>query len=213
VIVVSNVALLVLERSPDGEGGATLVALDPISRQVVYRRNLGADVRRMALSSELGLLALADASGRRVRLVEPITLSPVTDFSVGAAAVDVGFIDGGRSLVAVSGDPGEPGAVHMWRLKRDEDGVNIKRSAQLALSGAPVRMAVSPNRPSVAVGLDTGRIAVVDLGGKHDHVATWVELPDTPRDVIWCDPTTPGPTLPEWSDTRPPEFLVGEPRP
>jgi hypothetical protein len=211
VIVISNTAVLVLDRRPDGEDGSVLVAADPSSDQVVYRRPLPGDVRRMALSFELGLLAFADASSSRVRLVEPVGLATVAEFEMSAPVVDVAFLNDGQSLVAVAGAPDGKGVLHLWRLKRKKTELKLTREAVVELGATPVRMAAWPAGPRVAVGLESARIEVVDLKSKNAHVVHSVELPGVPRDLVWCDPNRPGPSLPDWSDDDPPEFVVGRP--
>jgi hypothetical protein len=211
VIVISSTAVLVLDRQPDGEGGSTLIAADPISRRVVYRRRLPGDVRRMAISRELGLIAFADSGSARIRLVEPLTLAPVAEFATAGPAVDVAFLSDGKALVAAVETPGGAGGAHVWRLKKKKTGLRIRREAAVGLSAAPVRLAPWPGGHRVAVGLATGTIEILDLDSKKERVARRIDLPGVPRDVVWCDPTRPGPSLPDWSDDKPPELVIGPP--
>jgi hypothetical protein len=146
VIVVSNTVLLVLERPAAGEGGSTLVALDPLSRQVVFRSQLSGDVQRMALSAELALLALADASSPTVRVLAAATLTQVLELPVVAPARDVAFLADGRSLVAATGRPGTGGSVHLWILKTKGDHLRVKREADVALSATPIPARSHPPR-------------------------------------------------------------------
>jgi hypothetical protein len=62
----------------------------------------------------------------------------------------------------------------------------------------------------VAMGLESARIEVVDM--KESEIVATVNLPDQPRDVVWCDLTVPGPAIPEWSDEKPPELYIGNPQ-
>jgi hypothetical protein len=211
VIVISNTAVLVLDRRPDGEGGATLVAADPISRRVVYRRRLPGDVHRMALSVEFGLIALADSGSARIRLVEPLTLAPVVEFATAGPAVDVAFLNEGKTLVAAVETPDGRGNAQIWQLKKKKTELKTRREAVVELTAAPVRMAGWPGGLKVAVGLATGKIEILDLEAKKERVAERIDLPGVPRDVVWCDLTRPGPSVPDWSDAKPPELVIGPP--
>ena len=206
VEMVSDTVLLALERGPDGAGTAVLHAVDLVTQQVVYRRELAGDVRRFALSRALGLLAFADASTGTVELVAPATLATVGSVQLGGTARDVAFLDryGGLAAVAVVGGSG--GELKLWKLKLLDGGLKVKKERALALPGALVRLAVAPGDVRLAVALEPGSIAVVDVEGL--VAATTIELPGPPRDLVWCDPTRPGPVLPDWSDDDPQELRL-----
>jgi hypothetical protein len=208
VEMVSDTVLLVLERGPDGNGVATLHAVDLATRQVVFRRELAGDVRRFALSRALGLLAFADASSGTVELVLPATLTPVGSLEMGGGIRDVAFLDlqGELAAVAAAAD-GTSGELKVWKLKPTEGGLKVKKERALPLPGTPVRLAVAPGERQLAVALEPGSILVVDV----DELvgARTLELASPPRDLVWCDPARPGPVLPDWSDDDPPELRLG----
>ena len=208
VEMVSDTVLLVLERGPDGDGVATLHAVDLATRQIVFRRELAGDVRRFALSRALGLLALADASSGTVALVLPATLTPVGSLQMGGGVRDVAFLDSQGELAAVAAAAdGTSGELKVWKLKPTDGGLKVKKERALPLPGTPVRLAVAPGELQLAVALDPGSILVVDLDEL--VVARTLELASQPRDLVWCDPARPGPVLPDWSDDNPPELRLG----
>ena len=194
--------VLVLARQPEGDPEATLLAVDLIGKRVVYRRPLRGDVRQMALSAGLGLLALADATTSTVQLFDPSVLSPVSALPVTGHCRDVAFMPDGVGLVAAAADSAGGGDVRMWELKRKGGELKIKKEFHVALPSSPVRLAVSPaGVPMVAVGLQSGAIVVIDM--ENETIVRTIELPEAPRDVIWVDPLVEGPMLPEWSDKSP----------
>jgi hypothetical protein len=208
VEMVSDTVLLVLERGPDGNGIATLHAVDLATRQVVFRRELAGDVRRFALSRALGLLAFADASSGTVELVLPATLTPVGSLEMGGGVRDVACLDSRGELAAVAAAAdGTSGELKVWKLKPTDGGLKVKKERALPLPGTPVRLAVAPDERQLAVALDPGSILVVDVDEL--VVARTLELASPPRDLIWCDPARPGPVLPDWSDDNPPELRLG----
>ncbi len=209
VIVVSNTAVLILERRPDGDGGSALLAVDPIGSQLVYRRDLDGDIRHMALSPSLGLLALADATRSVVRLVDPVTLTAVAELPSGGTPADVAFLADGGTLVAAVAGPSAEGSLRLWELKAARGSLAIKKQVDVSLSAAPVRLAAWPGGLRAAVGLASGKIEVVDLDAR--TIVGSVALPGVPRDVVWCDPALPGPAVPEWSDRSPAELSLGVP--
>ncbi len=208
VEMVSDTVLLALERGPDGTGAAVLYAVDLVTRQVVYRSELRGDVRRFALSRALGLLALADASSGTIELVVPATLTPVGSVQMGSEVRDVAFLDSQGGLAAVAGAAdGSAGELRFWKLKPADGGLKVKKERALPLPGTPIRLAVAPGESWLAVGLEPGSVVVVDV---EELVAVrTLELKASPRDLIWCDPTRPGPMLPDWSDDDAPELRLG----
>ncbi|PWB76903.1 MAG: hypothetical protein C3F15_04355 [Holophagae bacterium] len=208
VEMVSDTVLLVLERGPDGNGAATLHAVDLATRQVVFRRELAGDVRRFALSRALGLLAFADASSGTVELVLPATLTPVGSLEMGGGVRDVAYLDSRGELAAVAAAAdGTSGELKVWKLKPTDGGLKVKKERALPLPGTPVRLAIAPDERQLAVALDPGSILVVDVDEL--VVARTLELVSPPRDLVWCDPARPGPVLPDWSDDNPPELRLG----
>lgn len=207
VLPISKTAVLVLERRPGGEGGSSLVAVDLIGHQVVSRRTLPGDVRRVAVSSALGVLAIADTDSESVTLLDPNSMAPVMIFPVGASPRSVEFSSDGKALVAAVDDGLGAGSVRVWIFRVKKGVMEIKKEVSIPLSAAPVDMAVWPLGPKVAVGLSSARIEVVDL--VEETVTVTVDLPAEPRDVVWCDVTVEGPSAPEWSDEKPPELYIG----
>lgn len=208
VEMVSDTVLLALERGPDGAGPAVLHAVDLVTRQMVFRRQLAGDVRRFALSRALGLLAFADASSGTIELVAPATLMPVGSVQIGGGVNDVAFLDlqGGLAAVAAAAD-GSGGELKLWKLKVADGGLKVKKERALALPGRPTRLAVAPGELQLAVALERGSVVVVDV--KELATLGTHELAGPPRDLVWCDPARPGPLLPDWSDDEAPELNLG----
>lgn len=210
VLPLSSTSLLVLERRPDGEGGSTLAAVDLVSRRVVYRHHFPGDVRRLAASTRLGVLAVADAETQSVSLMDPSTNHRLVELPAAASPRDVAFLADGQSLVAALADDSGAGSVHVWLLKWSKNQLKIKSERDVALPAAPIKMSASPLGPWVAVGLESANVMVVDLEALDSVVS--IPLPGPPRDVVWCDLTAPGPPLPDWSDGPPVELELGAER-
>ncbi len=204
VLPLSSTSLMVLERRPDGVGGSALVAVDLVSRRIVYRSQLPGDVRRIAASTVLGVLAVADADSQSVQLMDPATNTRLIELPTGASPRDVVFLGDGLALVAALADASGAGEVRVWELKSAKGQIKVKSEESVELRAAPVRMSAWPLGPRVAVGLASARVEVIDLGAL-SAVAS-IPLPEPPRDVVWCDLTAPGPSLPEWSDQGPTEL-------
>ncbi len=169
-----------------------------ITSQVVYRRPLTGDIRHIALSPQLGLLALADAEANQVHLVEPATLALMAARPTPGQPVDVAFIQDGKTM-ATAVDTGDgAGTLDLALFKTGKKGMKLDKEFSIPLGAAPVRMAASPDGKFVAVALKGGSVAVIDIAGR-DIVGTGT-LPDTPRDLRWCDPTRDGPMVADWSD-------------
>lgn len=208
VEMISDTVLLALERSPDQPGEATLDAVDMVARQVVFRHRLPGDVQGFALSLELGLLAVADASTSAVTLMAPATMTPMASLTAGGPVRGVAFCDGpstSLAAIAAAGDTG--GELRVWVLKSGKDGIKVKKERSLPLEAAPSRLAVAPAGDRVAVALDPVGLLIVNLESL--LVERTVPLPAEPRDVVWCDPSRQGPLLPDWSDDDPPELRLG----
>jgi len=131
VLMISDSVLLALERGPDGDGEPVLTAVDTVNRQVVYRRPLPDGVRRLALSREMGLLALIDDSSASVMLVEPAMLSPVSSLPTGGAMKDAVFLDGVSSLAAVVGTENGAGELVVWKLKSKKGELVVKKELRM----------------------------------------------------------------------------------
>lgn len=195
-----DMMVLVLERRPDGGGPSTLVAVDLIDRKVVQRAILPGDVTRMAMSQQLGLLALADRTESSVALLEPATLATVLRIPVEGSPVDVAFARDGNRLVTVSNSGGRA-ALSAVELKPGRREIKVKPRLETELGAPAVRLALDPTGAFAAVALSPGRVEVRELD--KGAVVGAVELGDTPRDLAWCDPTREGPVMPEWSDRQP----------
>jgi hypothetical protein len=209
VLVPTDTTLLALERGPDGTGQSVITAVDLVTREVVYRRPLAGDVRMMALSERWGLLALADSAAGAVHLVAPSNLLPVISLDTDGAPSCVGFAEEGRTLVAASATDSEGGELRLWVLKKGKGTIKVKKRVDVALGSPPVRLAVSPSGDRIAVGTESAGVAIVDAVAR--ELTGVIELPGTPRDVVWCDPTAPGPILPDWSDEKAPELRLDAP--
>lgn len=207
-VIADNTVLLVLERDPIGEGQTAMVAVNLGDGRMVYRRPLGGDVRHFGLSPLLGLIALADASGGQVVFADPGTLNPQATFAVAGSPVDLVFVDGGSTLAVASELPDGGGELVLWKVKAEKKkGLVIKKEWHIALDGAPVRAATSPDGKLIAVGFADSRLQIIDVEEK-TLVQTAV-LPAAPRDIVWCDPSLAGPLLPAWTDDEPPTLDFG----
>ena len=198
IVAPDDAALLILERLPDAGTGIHMTTVNLITRQVVYRRPLSGDIRHMALSPQLGLLALADAETRYVHLAEPATLSPMAARPIPGQPVDVAFTHGGK-ILATAVDTGDgAGVLDLALFKTSKKGMKLDKEFTIPLAGAPVRIAPSPGGHYVALALEGGSVVVINVD-EREIIGTGT-LPDTPRDLRWCDPTREGPMTPEWSD-------------
>lgn len=202
VISSDDQTVLVLDRRPDGVGGASLVAVHILERQVALRRSLGADVVRMALSEHFGLLALAEPTERRIVLVEPGTVTALAQASAGGEPMDVVFAGHDDQLISAVADEAA-GVLRRWRLRRHHDALELDAHGELALAAAPVRMDLAPDGAQLAVALSDGTVDIVNV--RSLRIVGSLRLPGQPRDLRWCDPSRQGPLLPEWSDESSPE--------
>jgi len=207
IIAPDDAAILILQRLPDGSTGVHMSTINLITRQVAYRRPLAGDIVHMALSPQLGFLALADIETERVRFVEPATLTPMADHPVEGRPLDVAFVHGGKILATAIATPEGAGILELALFKSTKKGIKLEKEHTIALPAAPVRIAGSPSGDRVAVALDNNTITIIDVD-KREITAT-AELPGTPRDLRWCDLTREGPMIPEWSDGEPDEIDFG----
>ena len=207
-IVGGTTIAFVLDRHPTEPGEVWMTAVKLDEGRTVYRQALAGDVRHFALSEKLGVVALADAENRQVLLVQPATLTPIAGFKVDGRPMDLVFADDGTMLVVVVDGESGGDKIKFWKIKADKkEGLHLAKTWAAALAGRPQRVAVSPDGQHVAVGSEAEMLEVFSVD-KHTLV-TAVELPDVPRDVVWCDPSVEGPSLPEWSDEKPPEMEFG----
>jgi hypothetical protein len=211
IIAPDDAAMLVLERLPDGSTGVHMTTINLITRQLVYRRPLAGDIIRMALSPQLALLALADIEDRRIRLVEPATLVPIADYPTPGEPRDVAFVDNGKVLATAIETTDGNGILHLGVYKQGKHGLKLKKEHTVDLGSAPVRADRSPDGGQLAVALGTGEVVIVDVDQR--EVVLSLQLPGTPRDLRWCDPTREGPMVPEWSDGDAPDLDLGGFRP
>lgn len=206
VVMISDSVLLALEKGPLGEGPTYLTAVDMVSRQIVYRRKLPDSVGRIGLSREFGLLVYTDAASDVVRLVDPATLSQVLTLATAGPVNDAVFLDSIKMLAAVSPSGNGGGELRLWKLKAKKGDLSVKKEESAAFDRVPLRIAHSPAEDQVAVTFEGGRIDVISLHSL--EVVRTFELSGTPRDVVWCDPSRPGPMAPEWSSDSPPELRM-----
>ena len=207
-VLADNTVLLVLERLPDAGSEASMTAVNLGEGRLVYRLPLGGDVRHFAISISLGLMALAQAEGDQVIVVDPATLKPVTAFPTDGTPVDLVFADDGTTLVTAVERSDGGGDLLIWKLKEEKkEGLQKKKEWTVSLAAAPVRLAVSPDGRHVAVGLVNGELQIVGVDSR--TVVATANLLAAPRDVVWCDPSIEGPLLPDWSDDDEPTLGFG----
>jgi hypothetical protein len=188
VIAPDGGAMVILERLPDG-GDPHISAVNLTSRQVVYRRALDRNIVHMALSSKLGLLALADPDASTVHLAEPSTLMPVAARATEGRPNDLAFSRDDELLATALDTGGDGGALELALFRRSKKkGLYVAKEHTVPLPATPIRVDASPDGQYVAVALVDGTVVIVDLR--------------------WCDPSLEGPTAPEWSDGTPdtPDF-------
>ena len=203
-VLVGNTILIVLERLPDGGGESVLSVVQLTDGTLVYRRPLRGDIRHFAVSPELGLLALADATSNRVILADPATLTPAASFEVPGTPVDVLFVENGNLLVVGVEREDGGGEIDIWKIKHEKkEGWVRKKEWKVPLAASPVRLVASPDFRHVAAGLENAQLQVFEVDEK--QLVVTVDLPGPPRDLVWTDPFSEGPLLPDWSDMKPPE--------
>jgi hypothetical protein len=206
-VVGDNAVLFVLERRPLGDGEVRLSAVNLRGGRLVYRRHVDDDVRHFAVSSTLGLMALAAAATGQVILVDPATLKPAAMYETGGRPLDLVFADDGSLLVVAVEKTGDGGELLIWKFKQKKEELRRKKDWTVQLSGCPIRLASSPDGRHVAAGLGNGQLQIVAL--ETQSVETAVDLGGVPRDVVWCDPSIEGPLLPDWSDDDAPNLDLG----
>ena len=207
-VLADNTVLLVLERLPDAGSEASMTAVSLGEGRLVYRRPLGGDVRHFALSVTLGVMALSQAEGNQVIVVDPATLTPIAAFPTEGTPVDLVFAGDGSTLVTAVERSDGGGDLLIWKIKSEKkEGLKLKKEWTVPLPATPVRLASSPDGRHVAVGLMGGELQIVEVESRV-LVAT-ASLMTAPRDVVWCDPSIEGPLLPDWSDDDEPTLDFG----
>jgi hypothetical protein len=207
-VLADNTVLVVLERLPDAASEASMTAVSLGEGRLVYRRPLKGNVRHFALSVTLGVMALAQADGNQVIVVDPATLTPVAVFPTAGKPVDLVFAEDGSVLVVAVERTDGGGELLFWKIKQEKkEGLKKKKEWIVPLATAPARLARSPDGRHVAAGLKSGELQIFELHNKV-LVAT-AELPEAPRDVVWCDPSIEGPIVPDWTDDDEPTLNLG----
>jgi DNA-binding beta-propeller fold protein YncE len=207
-VLADNTVLFVLERLPDAGSEASMAAVSLSEGRLVYRRPLGGDVRHFALSVTLAVMALAQAEGNQVIVVDPATLTPIAAFPTEETPVDIVFAGDGSTLVTAIERQDGGGELLIWKIKSEKkEGLKLKNEWIVPLSSAPVRLASSPDGRHVAVGLTSAELQIIELESRL-LVAT-ADLRAAPRDVVWCDPSIEGTLLPDWSDDDEPTLNLG----
>jgi hypothetical protein len=191
--------VMILDRRPDTVDEVQFVTVDMITRQVLTRRRLADGVTSMAFSEQLGLLAFVDQGMKVVRLVTPGSLGPVQNLGVNGTPVEARFVADGTWLAIVAEDTsGDAGRLRITQIKRKKSGIRLTHRVTVPVDHKPVGLAVAPGGEYLAVAQTNGEVVIFDR--KKGNRVTVVELPSSPRHLVWCDPSRPGPLLPEWSE-------------
>jgi hypothetical protein len=150
-------------------------------------------------------MALAAADTQSVLLVDPATLAPISAFPIEGKPVDVAFAAGGSTLLTAVQRNDGAGEILIWELKREKKkGLRRKKEWTVPLETAPIRIATSPDERHFAAALESAQLQVVELKGRVQVMS--VGLSEVPRDVVWCNPWTEGPLVPDWSDDDAPSL-------
>jgi hypothetical protein len=199
---------LILERLPEDHDPPVLWAIDLVQRRVSLRVAVPPEVRSMAFSRDHGVVALV--GGSKVRIVAPATLATLLQLEVPGEAVAAGFASHGRVLL-VATTAGNTGSVERFDLKAGHKGLRARQLRPVRLPAAPTGMAVSPEEGWAAIATNGGAVAIVPAAkGEIEQTA---QLPETARDIVWCDPARPGPAVPQWSVTTEGQQRQPTPRP
>ncbi len=199
---------LILERLPGDHDPPVLWAIDLVQRRVSLRVAVPPEVRSMAFSRDHGVVALV--GGSKVRIVAPATLATLLQLEVPGEAVAAGFASHGRVLL-VATTAGNTGSVERFDLKAGHKGLRSRQLQPVRLPAAPTGMAVSPEEGWAAIATNGGAVAIVPAAkGEIEQTA---QLPETARDIVWCDPARPGPAVPQWSVTTEGQQRQPTPRP
>ncbi len=201
----NQTAALVLARRPDRPNEpAHLIALDLTSRTLAYDIELPGQVVSMHMAVPLGLVFLTEQAGARIVAVDPSTQTTVVELRASGSPVGAVTVLDGRTLAvaerrSVGGKVS--GALLLWKLDMSDEGLVVKKAREVALPEAPVRLAADPSGRWLAIGLESGAIAIVD---SDKRVVVAIAPGSGPiRDLRWCDPSIPGPPVPAWSDEQP----------
>jgi hypothetical protein len=209
IVTPDDMAVIVLDRRRDDDVGIRLVGVDLVHHQVSFRVPLEADVVRMAMSMQLGVLALANRTAGSVDLYRLATLEPLVSLPLESAPEDLVFA-GDPEVLAVVRSTGAAGELCLWRLKVDKTGsLMLKKDRRVALPSPPRRLVADPWSTRLAVVGEDAVVRLFEAGSRHPF--TTLELPGVPRDVVWFDPHRSGPMLPEWSDGKPRPLSIAVP--
>lgn len=200
--------LYVLERPLSG-GPSRMTVVDLLRETVAVRSDLAGDAVDMVLLENLGLVAVAVPESGKVELRSGSSLAPEGEIDCGGTPTAIVY-DGARMLV-VAETRGDRGRLERWKLGRGRKGLTARLKDSLELPGRPVRLALDPTHRWLSAAEESGAVWIVptDL----DAVQRTVPLPSPPRDVVWPDPSRPGPLLPEWSDRGPAQWAKPDSRP
>jgi hypothetical protein len=189
---------LVLDRDPAGGGRSELVIADLAEGRTALRRATGGDVIRFALAGA-GLVAVVDVAANQLRLARAATLATEAAADLPGRPVDLVTFGEDRDQLVVAVATGQAAGLLMrWKIKESGDGVRLVEATRRALGAPPARIAAAPDGARLAVALADGTVVIHD--GRKLEPSTRIGLGGSPRDLKWCDPTLPGPKLPEWSD-------------
>ncbi len=187
--------VLILERVPSGERGATISAVDLIHRRVVFSKEFEHDLVRFDMAPASGVMAVVDRTTGEIVLLNSMTLEEIRRLPVPDGATDVVVLKEGKELVAA----GASGILLRWTLKVKSDHLEVKPDDPFTIPGRALRLAVGPDGRLVAAATDQGRLVVID-SKKGDAIGQW-EVPSPLRDLQWIDSDQRGPLLPSWSDS------------
>ena len=186
--------VLILERKPSGEGGATITAVDLISRRVVYSRHFDHDIVRFAMAPASGVMAVVDRTAGDLALLEPRSLDELMRIAVEGTVTDVLALNEGKLLIIAGPD----GRLERWKIKKKKDHPVPEAEKGIPIPGRAVRIVAGPDGRLVAAVTDRKELVIVD-SKKGDLLGRW-ELPGDARDLEWIDLSRRGPLLPLWSD-------------
>lgn len=187
--------VLILERGPSGEGGATISAVDLIHRRIVYSKAFDHDLVRFSMVPAAGVMAVVDRTTGEIVLLSSLTLDEMRRLTVPGGATDVVALSGGEILVASGAD----GHLLQWKLKVKNDELNVELEDPIVVPGRTIRLAVGPDDRLIAAATDQECLIVVD-SKKGDEIGQW-PIPSALRDFQWVDTDQRGPLLPSWSDS------------
>jgi hypothetical protein len=187
-----GLSAIVFERSPSGDGPATLTAVDLGSHREVGRRRWPGGISRVAIGLDNGLMAAVNPEESRLEMLDLASMRTVATLATAAPPRDAVFAVGGERLLSAVGDE-----VVIHRVKRRSKGTEFKIDDPVSLAASVLRLATAPDDRWVAAVTDTPELVLIDAK-KGDLGPRW-PLPDSVRDVVWCRRSSSGPALPRWS--------------